>query len=132
MADSKDFIEWLTSASTSPSTFVMGVLALIFGTRKVLSAKNVEESLGGLALPFRWWRERRDKAAADEVSAEIELREMYADQHKYILHLTKWILELQIWAAARGEELPPPEFLPFNEWRDVYGARARRADREDD
>ena len=131
MADSsKDFIEWLTSAS--PSTFILGVLVLIFGTRKVLSAKNVEESLGGLALPFKWLREHRDRAAAEEASAEIELREMYADQHKYILHLTKWILELQIWAAARGEELPPPEFMPFNEWRDAYGARASRRKKEDD
>lgn len=120
----KELVDWFTSAS--PSAFILGVLVLIFGTRKVLSAKNVEESLGGLALPFSWLRKHRDRVAEEELKAEIELREMYADQHRYILLLTKWALELQIWAAALGEELPPPEFLPFNEWREKYGARARR------
>lgn len=138
MNEARSVVEWLTQGS--PASFVLGVLALIFGTEKLLSAKNVEESLGGLALPFRWLRKRRDQAALDEAAAEVELQILRADQHKYILHLTRWVYELQIWAAGKGLVLPPPEFELFNEWREKYGyeathhkdGRKRRKDNEDD
>lgn len=129
MSEAQRLVEWLTQGSAA--NFLIGVLALIFGTQKILSAKNVEESLGGLALPFRWLRRRRDEAAQEEAAAEIELQELQADQYNYILHITRWVYDLRIWAAANGLVLPPPDYQTFVEWRDTYGYRATHAKKEE-
>ena len=112
---------WLTSSS--PSQFLVGVAILVFGSKRVLSEKNVSESLGGLFLPFRWLRSRRERAAEEEAS-EIELLRAEVSRlaqennryHRWAVTVTKRNRVLQLWAAEHGLSLPPPPCVGWSDF----------------
>lgn len=93
-----------------------------------------------------WWRERQAKAVeADKTTLERRVSELQAEikrvdaarvsdryelqqelqvvkhnerlQHRYIVWVTRFIRDLEVWAAKIGVALPPPPFLTYTEWR---------------
>lgn len=115
----QQIMEWLTN--TSPTQFLLGVAILVFGSKKILSEKNLTESLSGLAVPFRWIHKRMDVAANAEAEATHLLREENARlhreaviSHKWGVFVTKRNRQLELWAAELGLELPPPQFEPYH------------------
>lgn len=120
--DEEAIRDFLTS--TSPTQFIIGVLILVFGTRKILSADNVEKSLGGLFLPVRWLYNQRQKAADDQVAAVARLKGQYLEAaselsryHSWSVLATRRIRELESVIAANGVEVPPPPFVYLHEFR---------------
>lgn len=120
--DEEAIRDFLTS--TSPTQFIIGVLILVFGTRKILSADNVEKSLGGLILPVRWLYSQRQKAADDQVAAVARLKGQYLEAaselsryHSWSVLATKRIRELESVIAANGVEVPPPPFVYLHEFK---------------
>lgn len=117
----EEFFDWFTSAT--PSQFLLGVLVLVFGSRQILSEKNVKSSLGGLLLPAQWIRKRRESAAKEEAS-EIEFlrREIVRltrenlRQHRWSVEVSRKIHSIETWAAGEGLELPPPPFRHLHEY----------------
>lgn len=115
--------DWLLGAT--PSQFLLGVIVLIFGTQKILSAENVERSLGGLALPAKWLQRRREAEAEEKIAevaqlrdALIEVQEELNRVHKWVLYATKRIRTLDSVLVANGVEIPPPDFLFLHEFGD--------------
>lgn len=114
----QQIVEWITSAS--PTQFLLGVAILVFGSKKVLSEKNLTESLSGLALPFRWIHRRMDAAANREAEAShilkaenVRLQREATISHRWGVLVTKRNRQLELWAAEHGLELPPPQFEPY-------------------
>lgn len=115
----KDF---LTGAS--PTQFLIGVFVLVFGTRKILSADNVEKSLGGLFLPVQWIHKKRQDAADEQVEVVAKLKKQYKANaaeldryHSWSVLATKRIRDLESVIAANGIEVPPPPFIYLHEYR---------------
>ncbi len=115
----KDF---LTGAS--PTQFLIGVFVLVFGTRKILSADNVEKSLGGLILPVRWLHKKRQDAADEQVAIVAKLKKQSKANateldryHSWSVLATKRIRDLESVIAANGIEVPPPPFIYLHEYR---------------
>lgn len=109
---------------TSPTQFIIGVLILVFGTRKILSADNIEKSLGGLFIPVRWLHKQRERAADEQVAVVAELKQRYLDAsaelsryHSWSVLATKRIRDLESVIAANGVEVPPPPFIYLHEFR---------------
>jgi len=129
--------DWLTG--TSSSQFLLGVLVLVFGTQKILSAENVQSSLGGLLLPVKWLHNRRKRAAEEKV-AEVAAakRERVAVEreiqryHAWAMMTTKRVRELESVIAAHGIDLPPPPFVYLHEFQLPSEARPDEEDDSDD
>lgn len=109
---------------TSPTQFIIGVFILVFGTRKILSADNIEKSLGGLFIPVRWLHKQRERAADEQVAVVAELKQRYLDAsaelsryHSWSVLATKRIRDLESVIAANGVEVPPPPFIYLHEFR---------------
>lgn len=120
--DDEALRDFLTT--TSPTQFLIGVFILVFGTRKILSAENVENSLGGLFIPFRWLHHKRQKAADEQVEAVAKLKKhndhisVELDRyHSWSVLATKRIRDLESVLAANGVEVPPPPFVYLHEFR---------------
>lgn len=114
-------VEWLSE--TSPSQFLLGVLFLALGSKKILSERNVAESLSGLGLPFRLLRRRREEQSRREadtllrLQAEVKrLSRESAAQHEWAVQVTKLVRAWELWAAREGLELPDPPFVGLPEW----------------
>ena len=117
---------FLTTAS--PSQFLIGVLILVFGTRKILSAENVENSLGGLLLPVKWIHKKRDEAAEEHVAAVAKLKQEnqrlsreIARYHDWSILATRRNRALESALAANGVDIPPPPFVYLHEFKDSEG-----------
>lgn len=115
-------LDWLTSAS--PSQFILGVIILVFGTGKILSAENVEKSLGGLLLPVKWLHNRREKAAEAEINDiqrlkedNLRLNREMERYHAWALLATKRNRDLEVFITANNMEVPPPEFVYLHEFK---------------
>lgn len=115
--------DWLLGAT--PSQFLLGVIVLIFGTQKILSAENVEKSLGGLSLPAKWLQRRREAAAEEKIEEVAQLRKTLIEVqeelnrvHKWVLYATKRIRTLDSVLVANGVKIPPPDFLFLHEFGD--------------
>lgn len=111
-------------SSTSPTQFLLGVFILVFGTRKVLSADNVEKSLGGLFIPVKWMHKKRQDAADAEVAAVTKIkkenRELAEDLHRHhawALIATKRVRDLESVLVAHDIEVPPPTFIYLHEFK---------------
>ena len=116
------FVEWLSR--TTPTQFVIGLAILIFGSKKILSEKNVSESLGGLFIPFRWLRRRREEVADAEALRITrmceQIRELQREQellHQWAVEVTRSYRAVQLWAAEKGYTLPPPPFVSLADFR---------------
>lgn len=118
--------EWYTTFASEYSEiqFLIGVAALIFGSRAVLSEKNLKGKLWGLGAPARWWNKRQQDAAEEEVSEIKRLREEVAMQHLYIVWITGLLRKIEIWAADGGHTLPPPPFITYIEWKEENDKKA--------
>ena len=121
--------QWLTQAS--PTQFFLGVLVLVLGSNKILSEKNVSESFGGILLPIKFLRHRREQAAQDEASELEQLRLEVARQsgllmkyHRWSVRTTEYMHRLDLWAAEKGLHLPKPPFVHWTEFE--------RGEEEDD
>lgn len=120
--DFDPLVDWLSRAS--PTQFFIGIAILVFGSKKILSERNVSESLGGLFLPFRWLRQRREEAA-DAEAARIarmnkEILRLQREQellHQWAVEVTRSYRAVQLWAAEEGYTLPPPPFVSFASFR---------------
>lgn len=115
-------LDWLTGAS--PAQFAIGVLILVFGTSKILSADNVEKSLGGLLLPVKWIHSKRSKAAEEQVQGVKNLKEENLRINKELDRYHAWSLvaakrnrDLEAFISASGLEIPPPKFVYLHEFR---------------
>lgn len=115
-------LDWLTSAS--PSQFILGVIVLVFGTSKILSAENVEKSVGGLLLPVKWLHSRREKAAKEEVRGiqklkedNLRLNKEMDRYHAWSILATKRNRRLEAFIAANNLEVPPPEFIYLHDFK---------------
>ena len=115
-------LDWLTNAT--PVQFAVGVLILVFGTSKILSADNVEKSLGGLLLPVKWIYSKRSKAAEEQVQAVKKLKEENLRINKELGRYHAWSLvaakrnrDLEAFISANGLEIPPPKFVYLHEFR---------------
>ena len=111
-------------SNTSPTQFLVGVFILVFGTRKILSADNVEKSLGGLFLPVKWLHGKRQAAADEQVAVVTKLKKQnraVSDEldryHSWSVKATKRIRELESVLAANGVEVPPPPFIYLHEYK---------------
>lgn len=111
-------------SGSSPAQFVIGVLVLVFGTRKILSSENIEKSLGGLFLPVRWIHKKRQKAADEQVAVVVKLKERnhelaseLARYHSWAVLATRRIRNLESVIAANGVEVPPPPFIYLHEFK---------------
>ena len=111
-------------ANTSPTQFLIGVFVLVFGTRKILSADNVEKSLGGLFIPVQWLHKKRQDAADEQVAAVATLKKQSLETaaeldryHSWSVLATKRIRDLESVIAANGIEVPPPPFIYLHEFR---------------
>lgn len=125
----------------NPWGFLTLLLVAVFGTPAILSEKAAQK-FGALGALARWWGRRKDKALAEdqalrqrerdalwaeiarvdgkvnELEAELEeLRAEDAKKHGYIVWVTQLMRGLEIWAAKRGLELPPPPFKTYSEWQ---------------
>lgn len=57
----------------------------------------------------------------EELQKEIDdLRNSERMQHEYIVYVIAWARDLEIWAADEGVKLPPPKFITFLEFRDMW------------
>lgn len=119
-----NFLDWITTAS--PSQFFLGVILLVFGSKKIFSEKNVSESLGGIFLPFKVLRKRRAEAAEREAAEIEELRREIADlnrerlkQHRWALAVTEWVMRLELWAAKNHLHLPEPSFIHWVDFEKI-------------
>ena len=115
-------LDWLTNAS--PSQFILGVIVLVFGTSKILSAENVEKSVGGLLLPVRWLHSRREKAAKEEISGiqklkedNLRLNKEMDRYHAWAILATKRNRRLEAFIVANNLEVPPPEFVYLHDFK---------------
>lgn len=115
----------------SPTQFFLGVLVLVLGSNKILSEKNVSESFGGILLPLKFLRRRREQAAQDEASELEQLRLEVARQsgllmkyHRWSVRTTEYMHRLDLWAAEKGLHLPKPPFVHWTEFE--------RGEEEDD
>lgn len=133
MTDEK-FIDWLTQAS--PAQFLIGIAILVFGSRQILSEKNLSESLSGLAWPAKVLRRRREQAAQAEASQlqalkddvhRLTLEKM--QYHRWMVQATQWIQRLDAWSARHGYELPKPDFV---HWMDFENRKEPGDDDDDD
>lgn len=120
--DDQAIKDFLTGAS--PTQFLLGVFILVFGTRKILSAENVEKSLGGLILPVRWMHRKRQDAADEQVAVVAKLKERNLEQsieleryHSWAVSATKRIRDLESALAASGVDVPPPPFIYLHEYK---------------
>lgn len=120
--DEEALRDFFTNAS--PSQFLIGVAILVFGTRKILSAENLEKSLGGLFLPARWLHKRRQAAADEQVAVVARLKKRNQDQlreldryHAWSVLATKRLRDLESVIVASGIEVPPPPFVYLHEFR---------------
>lgn len=110
--------EWVTTLTSSPQgQFLIGVAALVFGSRAILSEERLKGKLWGLGWPVRWLRKKQEEAAEREVSELKRLREETNLQHQYIVWITTILRTVQIWAADNGYKLPPPPPMSYNDWR---------------
>ena len=116
------FVEWLSR--TTPTQFLIGIAILVFGSKKILSEKNVSESLGGLFIPFRWLRQRREEAADAEAERMArmskEILKLQREQellHQWAVEVTRSYRAVQLWAAEKGYTLPPPPFISLASFR---------------
>lgn len=114
-------IEWLSEAS--PSQFLLGILVIALGSKKILSERNLTESFSGLWLPFRALRRRRERQSRREaelllrLQAEVKrLSRESAVQHDWAVQVTKMVRAWELWAAREGLELPDPRFVGLPEW----------------
>lgn len=114
--DDKAWLDWIGEAG--PLQFTFGVIILVFGTQKILSADNLEKSLSGMFLPVKWLHKKRRIAAQREVSAAARLqKENEALQrelsryHSWSLQATRKWREAESSLAAAGIELEPPAFV---------------------
>lgn len=114
-------IEWLSEAS--PSQFLLGILVIALGSKKILSERNLTESFSGLWLPFRALRRRRERQSRREaelllrLQAEVKrLSRESAVQHDWAVQVTKMVRAWELWAAQEGLELPDPQFVGLPEW----------------
>lgn len=114
-------IEWLFEAS--PSQFLLGILVIALGSKKILSERNLTESFSGLCLPFRALGRRRERQSRREAELLLRLqaevkrlsRESEA-QHDWAVQVTKLVRAWELWAAREGLELPDPRFVGLPEW----------------
>lgn len=116
-----ELLNWLTGAT--PTQFVVGVAVLIFGTQKILSAENVEKSLGGLFLPVKWLHSKRQSAADKSVEAVQSLREENLRINKELNRYHAWSLlatkrnrDLEVFITSQGLDIPPPSFVYLHEF----------------
>ena len=114
--DDRAVIDWFVGAS--PLQFVLGVLVLVFGTQKILSADNVEKSLGGLLIPVKWLHKKRQAAAEREVSVvarlqkeNLRLQKELERYHAWSIIATRKHRDMEAVLAANGLEIPPPPFV---------------------
>lgn len=119
--DIRSIIEWVSHAT--PTQFIIGVLILMFGSKKVFSEKNVEESLSGFRLPFKWLQERRERAAREEATEALriknDLQQSLREQrmfHAWAMEVMKVVHGWELWAARHGIELPEPPFRTLAEF----------------
>lgn len=109
--------EWLSALTGTPQgQFLLGVTVLVFGSRAILSEENLKGKLWGIGRVARWWKNRQETAAENELSELRRLRSTVARQHEYIVWITGVLRVIQIWAAENGLELPKPPFQTYNEW----------------
>lgn len=131
--------------STGPGQIIIGILLLILGPTALLSEKVFKEKFGAIGALLRWNKNRRERKAREkqdvterqmedlrneihrvdearkkdnaELSAHITRLEIRTNQqHGYILWVTDKWWSLELWAAERGLELPPPPFMTYTEW----------------
>lgn len=128
------FIDWLTQAS--PAQFLIGVAVLVFGSRQILSEKNVSESLSGLSWPAKVLRRRREQAARDEASQlqalQDDVHRLTLEKmryHRWMVQATQWIQRLDAWSARQGYELPKPDFV---HWLDFENRKEPGSGDDDD
>ena len=114
-------LDWLTSAT--PTQFIIGVVILVFGTSKILSADNVEKSLGGLLLPVKWLHSKRAKAAEKQVQGVKDLKDENLRLNKELGRYHAWSLiaakrnrDLEAFISANGLDIPPPKFVYLHEF----------------
>ena len=114
-------IAWLSEAS--PPQFLLGILVIALGSKKILSERNLTESFSGLWLPFRALRRRREEQSRREadtllrLQAEVKrLSRESAAQHDWAVQVTKLVRAWELWAAREGLELPDPRFVGLPEW----------------
>lgn len=119
--DIRPIVDW--AANASPTQFVIGVLILMFGSKKIFSEKNVEESIGGFTLPFKWLQKRRERAAQEEASEALriknELEKSLREQrifHAWAMEVMKVVHGWELWAARQGITLPEPPFRTLAEF----------------
>lgn len=110
--------------TTSPSQFLIGVFVLVFGTRHILSADNLEKSLGGLVLPVRWMHKKRSEAADEQVAVVARLKKENARlarelsrYHEWSILATKRNRTLESALTASGVDIPPPPFIYLHEFK---------------
>ena len=114
-------IAWISEAS--PSQFLLGILVIALGSKKILSERNLTESFSGLGLPFRALRRRREEQSRREAGLLLRLqadvkrlsRESTA-QHDWAVQVTKMVRAWELWAAREGLDLPDPPFVGLPEW----------------
>lgn len=114
-------IAWLSEAS--PSQFLLGILVIALGSKKILSERNLTESFSGLWIPFHALRRRREEQSRREadtllrLQAEVKrLSRESAVQHDWAVQVTKMVRAWELWAAREGLDLPDPRFVGLPEW----------------
>ena len=85
--------------------------------REVKSQKTLDREINDL-VDKRVERVRQEmRASLKHLEAQIEkLRETESLQHAYIVWITSHLRRIEVWAADRGLELPPPPFMTFTEF----------------
>ncbi|OIR43197.1 hypothetical protein [Corynebacterium sp. NML120713] len=123
---------------SSPSQFILGVLVLIFGAQKILSAENLEKSLGGLVLPVRWMHKRRQRAAEEEITTVQRLRAEVNRQAAEIARYHEWSImatrrnqDLESTLTAHGVDIPPPNFVYLHEFGREKRDRGNKEEEEE-
>lgn len=142
-----DAIKPLTQSGVG--VYLFGVLVLVFGTTAIFSEETAKKKFWAIGAAARWWVARKEAAAdyeesiftrkvdllSDEIARvdaqrqrdreyfESEIARFEASekrQHKYIVWVTNVFRNIEVWAANRGYELPPPPFKTYLEWVEEY------------
>lgn len=107
----------------------LGAAARWWNTRQVREVrrrKGLDAEINELVDEKVGWVRAEMRASIKDLKGQIEkLQKTERLQHSYIVWITSHLRRIEVWAADRGLELPPPPFMTFTEF-----VAEREADRE--
>lgn len=136
-----DWVQHITNLPQHPSIqWLTLVLLFIFGGTALFSERTLKERFGGIPAAFQWLSRTKENSrkkkeeytekrirSLEEGQIELEkrlqeqiteLQKSESEQFEYIRWVTRLMRGIELWAAAKGLELPPPPFQTFVEWRE--------------